>query len=982
MVVVSKRPRHRFGLKALLLAGAVLPVGLAGGAFAQGVQSPPITQATPPASVPGETLQDTQAPAPEATPNVEATTVDEVVVTGIRRTIQTSIQEKRTSQTIVDALSSEEIGELPALSIGEAIQTITGAATHRDKGGATEIAIRGLGPFLGASTFNGREATNGSGDRSVNFGQFPSELINEIKIYKTQQANLIEGGVSGLIELETLRPLDYGRRRIQLEGKVNYSPYEYRLKDNEGLGFRGTASYVDQFDLGGLGRMGVSLGFQRNDTTNPEEVWSSSTTWVACDATRAVAATANCPEITRAQGVAGTPFYLAPNSYTIRQITEDDQRDAFFGAVQWKPNDRIQVNLDYQNSTRSFNEERAELNFSEARRGITNRVQDDDGRLLSFDANSTIETLSTFRNRTEDYQGGGLQATWEVTDALTFSADLAFSKTFRSEFDRQTRLRSDALDLNGVRTPINNQRIPYSFTRVGDVPTITVDPRFNVNNHDLFSSAARTRRDESVREDEIRAVRFDAAYETGFSLLNRIDAGVRLSERQYNDFDDRRESNLTDRALIRTANLACRTEFPQEDFLDNASGATLDTYATFDPVCLFENLLGVSDPGRNSDLRSVNNRDVEEKVTAAYVMAGYETQAGRFPLSGNFGVRVVQTENTSTGLRSDLDVINNPDGTIRLVSSGAFSEVVIENDTTRLLPSLNAILELQEDVLLRFGVFRAMSRPAPSDLGAGRNITLETGSTFTTLDEAIREITANGSPRLEPLMSWNGDVSFEWYPNADSLFAAALYVKQFNGGFIPVAIDESFTIGGQAVTTPVVQTQNTEDSSMLYGLELTLTHRFSNLPEPLDGLGFKLSYNYAESDFEEEDIRLGAVLDPVTGVIQPGFIPPAGIFGLSNHVLSAQAYYQIGGLDLAAIYNFRSEYYQAFVGGNNQLRYIRDTGTLDLRASYEMNRNFSIRAEATNVTDEPRYQDMPIVGNLREYNTYGPRYFAGVRFRY
>jgi TonB-dependent receptor len=289
--------RHRrAGLKGLLFSSAVLPLALAGQAWAQAASPPPTTPATPSASIPGETPLDTQATVPEpSAAEADETTVDEVVVTGIRRTIQTSIQEKRTSQTIVDALSSEEIGELPALSIGEAIQTITGAATHRDKGGATEIAIRGLGPFLGASTFNGREATNGSGDRSVNFGQFPSELVNNIKIYKTQQANLIEGGVSGLIELETLRPLDYGKRRLQLEGKWNYSPYQARIKDGDEFGFRGTASYVDQFDAGGLGRIGVSLGYQKNTTNNPEEVWSSSTTLTACNANLVVAPLRTAP---------------------------------------------------------------------------------------------------------------------------------------------------------------------------------------------------------------------------------------------------------------------------------------------------------------------------------------------------------------------------------------------------------------------------------------------------------------------------------------------------------------------------------------------------------------------------------------------------------------------------------------------------------------------------------------------------------------
>ena len=119
---------------------------------------------------------------------------DVVVVTGSRRVIQDSIDLKRNSTQIVDGLSADEIGDLPALSIGEALENVTGVASHRENGGATEVSIRGLGPFLGATTINRREATNGSGDRSVNFSQFPSELFKTIKVYKTQQASLIEGG--------------------------------------------------------------------------------------------------------------------------------------------------------------------------------------------------------------------------------------------------------------------------------------------------------------------------------------------------------------------------------------------------------------------------------------------------------------------------------------------------------------------------------------------------------------------------------------------------------------------------------------------------------------------------------------------------------------------------------------------------------------------------------------------------------------------
>ena len=206
--------------------------------------------------------------------------VEEIVVTGTRRVIQDAIAIKRDATTITDGLSASDIGDLPALSIGEALETITSASSHRENGGATEISIRGLGPFLGATTFNGRDATNGSGDRSVNFSQFPSELMSKLAIYKTQDASLVEGGVSGLIELETLKPLDYEQTRIQVDFKGNWNPDQQDLRDStEGAwGYRSTFSYVDQFELGG-GALGLALGYQNSDASQPEaEVRSSSPT--------------------------------------------------------------------------------------------------------------------------------------------------------------------------------------------------------------------------------------------------------------------------------------------------------------------------------------------------------------------------------------------------------------------------------------------------------------------------------------------------------------------------------------------------------------------------------------------------------------------------------------------------------------------------------------------------------------------------------
>lgn len=347
-------------------------------------------------------------------------TIDEaIIVTGMRYTIQSSLEEKRTSDLVVDALSTDDIGNIPALSIGEALETLTGVASHREQGGATEVSIRGLGPFLGSTTLNGREATNGSGDRSVNFSQFPSELFNTIKVYKTQQASLIEGGVSGQIELETSRPLDRNKKSMLFDVKGAYNPDNQNINIAErDYGYRGTFSYIDQFTTDNAGDFGISLGFQRNVTTNPEGEARSSSTYRDCRNDPAVSAgvfaSGNCDsgqgdlvlEVDPSTGLApdaNTPFIWVPSQRSYRQNITDDERDAVFAAFQWQPNDKLDIYLDTQFSDRTFTEIRNDLVFAEQRRvNPEGLITNPDGSVVYFENEGRIETNSTYQERLEE----------------------------------------------------------------------------------------------------------------------------------------------------------------------------------------------------------------------------------------------------------------------------------------------------------------------------------------------------------------------------------------------------------------------------------------------------------------------------------------------------------------------------------------------------------------------------------------------------
>lgn len=946
----------------VLLAGASLAALI--GAAPSFAQDAPAAQTTTPAADPAA-AQDVPAG-------------EEITVTGIRETIQSSISAKRQSDSIVDTVSSKEIGELPGQSVGEVIATITGATVDRANSGPTEVSIRGLGSGLSLTTFNGREASNGSGDRAVNFGQFPSELFNAIKIYKTQQANLIEGGVAGLIELETRKPLDYGRRSIQVEAKGNYNPYQAKIAGESAIGYRVTGSYIDQFKLGSLGEVGISVGVQRNDVSSPVERFYTSTTYFTCNA--AIVAAANCTEVTREQGNSGTPFYHASNSYLFRQMTTDDRRDAVFAAVQWQPGPTLDINFDGQYSRRQYSEERNDFGTAEGRYNLRNVVIGDNHQILSADGSATLQTISGLFQRDERYLGLGTNVAWTPSDRLTVTVDGSYSRTKRVDITRQVRLRTDPLDIYGVRTAINNQRIPYHVDATqGPLPVFTYDSRFNVNDYNAFSDDARLTRSQDGRTDEIYSLRADASYKMD-GFLERIDIGGRWASRKFFGYSNDVNIDSAPLDLDRSVNLACRTPFPARDFLGDASTPAISSYATFDVLCQFRNYLGTEDPGNSGDLRAVENAQVTEKTYAGYAMATYAGELAGIPIRGNFGIRGVRTEVTADGLRGDLDVINNTDGTISLRANGNFAPVRLKSSSFRWLPSVNAIFDLSSKARVRAGVYRAMSRPAPSALGAGRSITLETGTGYTDVADAINSVTATGSPALKPTMSWNGDLAFEYYASKETLFAATVYYKRFTGGTIPITANEDFTIGGTQYSVPVTQTTNSDDQTSLYGVEFTGTNRFTWLPGPLKGLGAKLSYNYAWSNFKTQDIRYGDVIN-ASGTITPGLIPAAGLSGYSKHVLSAQMFYEAGPVSVQGIYRYRSRYYQAFTSNNTQLRYVEGYNTFDLTTSLKLTKQVDLRFQALNLFNEPRIEYMPVVGSTRNVEYYGPQYFLSMRVR-
>ncbi|KDC51963.1 TonB-dependent receptor [Pseudoalteromonas sp. S3431] len=971
--------------------------------------------------------QEAEKKVTEVEPDVEI-----ISVTGTRKTIQDQIAIKRESTTVVDGLSSEDIGDLPALSIGEALESITGAASHRENGGATEITIRGLGPFLSATHINGREATNGGGDRSVNFSQFPSELVKKVAIYKTQDASMIEGGVAGVIALETVTPLDFGKQRVSGEVKLNYNPDESNVENSlqSDLGYRGTFSYVDQFEFDNGQAVGVSFGVQRQDISQPEAEYrssspSGSSLWACLNDPNNTnegfyrSSAGDCEDqvggeklknqgydtdIDSETGKAksdGTPYAWTGSSRSFRQNETSDERDAVFFALQYQPSDAWDINFDTQISDRTQKEARHDLIFLQKRAtpGITGPtlVTNDVGGILHWEGEERIESAGEQFEREENYQGYGLNIEHNVTDRLTINLDLAYSKTDREELQISNRGRT-------------SDRNFFSWDLGDEIPHFTLTD-FDVTDISNFTDSLRTRLDrENVRENVIKSARLDFDYELDSGIFTKIEGGIRTSELSFIQFGgsqgngSRNEYTVGDDTALEILQ-GCQIDFPESDFLSSVSDGNIVTnvdsdgnvigsgtgasWATYDNVC-FSQAVAATDADYNGvfaypdvEYQNTGTVDVTEKTTSAYLMASYDTEMfGKF-IRGNFGLRVVDTEVTSVGFRTDYSVGTDADtGFLELVSdSTTLDKIQSGSSYTKYLPSFNLVVDYSEDILLRAGIYRGMSRADPSDLSFNREFSTNSNDdgAATSLSDLVVGVNGSGNPATQPLMSWNYDAAVEWYPNEDSIVAFSLYYKQFQGGFEKQTILEEFIIDGESISLPITNSVTSDDDSEIVGLEASFSYRWDN------GLGVKFGYNFADTDFEFEDSLYGDTfttdLDGNTTQLKEGIVEPGSVPGFSKHVFSSQLYYQIGDFDTAVIYKYRSEYFQPYTSNGTRLRYVDAVGVWEMRASYKINEHFRIKAEAINLFSAPKSQDFFVEDNLGEVNDYGPRLFLGMSFK-
>jgi len=722
-----------------------------------------------------------------------------------------------------------------------------------------------------------------------------------------------------------------------------------------------------------LGEIGVLAGVFHSKNRVPEDFYTTSGSWRPCNTLQNAPATstANCAFAaapTAATTLAPTTYYIS-NTYNYRELATDEERNAFMSTVEWRLTESFRMLVDVELSSRDDEEGWNDLVLSDARRGIGNAVIGPDGVLASYSGNSRVGAQTRLRDRYERYSGGGLAADWTPND-WKVHADLSESRSHRNQVDR-----SAALTTAGF--------IPYSIQAAGrDIPQLTFT-NFDPNDFTQFNSNTSANYSSNTTDfvDDIKAAKIDAEHPLEWLLLESIKGGVRWSQREHESLNAARGSvPITDQALVNTGVNNCHVAFQESGWgEDSRGGGVPSTWATFDPGCLYSTFAGTSAGAPTID-RDPGNVNVTERSLAGYLMANFGSRNARLPFTGNLGARVVRTREAVRGFSSALHATILPDGFIQLTADQVnLTPVSASNAFTDVLPSLNLAFDVREDFKVRGAIFKALARPNMEEMRSGRTFTTQSGEAVSV--QAALSSASGGNPALEPLRSWNYDLSFEWYPDPYTLISLAPYYKELKAAFTVSTNNtnpEEVLIDGTAYTVNVAQLGNSPQKSWLRGVEMNAQHSFRELPGLLSGLGTQLSYNYAESNYNFPD---PSAVDPARPLDL--FTSPAGIVGLSRYIYNATVYWSNEQMEIRTAYRYRSHYFKPVEPtGSAANRYVDDGGFLDASIRYNITRSIDVMAQATNITNEPQVMYRPVEGQVAQTEYSGRTYYLGARFHY
>ena len=957
--------RRRFVRAALMGAVAFH----AGAAFAQDV---PNSAQNPDAAAPASAI----TPADEITQTSEADAQD-IVVTGIRASLQSATNAKRNSVAFTDSIFAEDIGKLPATNLAETLNRIPGVRLNRDiNGEGTQVSIRGLGPSFSKVLLNGTQfavasdgGTNGTGggNREVDLDFFPSELFTRLDVAKSPTASTLEGGIAGTVNLRNARPFDRPGTHVTVVAQGQYSDTNDKVSPRGAI--VASHTFGDTFGVL-LGVSGVSLR-TRIDGYDTVGFTDSSNCILPAPQCGAVGGNGfsyatEVPANTGHGLVPGTVLDRAATSgLTIEQLDRailprlgrpvltqgKRERISVVGAVEWRPSDTLHFAFDgiYAKSTRDYL--RSNMNWQVRNSGpFDPRNPQSTGGMVPFDikvdennvitsgtfANSSFFSENSYFNQQVEFWNVTPSMTWRPTDLIKVDLSANYGK---SDFFREQPTFA-------FQTPPGSG-VEVTFDNTTDSPQPIISVNRNLADPNLGWQWYRANVQNVRRETETKGAHLDFAY--GDERFNvKVGGAYDEALRSVVAYDNSVafQASVCGNPCTGNTGSVPTGQIPQylgglgfNNFghLSRGSfGFTDWIVPDIDRLAEATNYAQYRDnaPQGIGAVTGGNTGDVREKVWGAYFeMNGITELFGR-ELRANAGVRYTHTDQLVTGPQQFGTAIVNFTG---------------ESSYEEVLPSANFSYDVLDNLKLRFAFSKAMTRPDASSILPG-----------VTFSDISAQVASAGNPDLQPYTSDNIDIGGEFYTGGSGYIGVALFQKNIQGftattqtatpfGELNIPLSVLTTSQLAALTARAGGVNATPES---IAATLITVNRPINL-RSLRIRGVEATWSQP-LDFFVKGLGFNANGTHITQSSDSGLVAA----GVPKWQYNVQGFYENYGASISLNYVWQGDVIASNGPQNNLPLPIRSDsrGQLDLSAGYQlpfMDKAFRLTLDVLNITNEP-----------------------------
>ncbi|QLJ09933.1 TonB-dependent receptor [Pseudoalteromonas sp. JSTW] len=946
----------------------------------------------------------------------KASDIEVIQVSGIRGSLVKSMDIKRQSAGVVDAITSEDIGKFPDTNLAESLQRITGVSIDRSNGEGSKITVRGFGPEFNLVTLNNRQMPT-TGGRSFDFGDIATESVSGVEVYKTARSDIPSGGIGATVNITTAKPLSNPGLKASIGAKAVHDTSN-ETGDNITPEVSGIYSNTFNDD-----RFGVLISGSVQERNNREQAMAVDNWIPNVD----ISSSPDLALTDNNQRADGATWYPQNAGYAFSDNTRKRTNGQL--VLQYAPTDRITATLDYTYSKLEFEKDGRSFGVWFNNGGnVSSANINENGTYTKVTEIGGDYSTNLNRGATENENKSlGLNIDWQVTDNLNIEFDAHNS----SAESAGVGLGHDAFMIIGntscswCENPTVNIDEKMADFSQGEIPLIDMtltNGQAELLPSDMGTLFAGVNKDTNTNDLDQYQLK-GTWYNENTGALSSINFGVSHTKVDFRT-TTAYSGQLAAGWWLNSADWYDDSMFTRVDssgLLDGFSGGGSDKLlnyyydADFDEIVAIAESIDCDHPdggiGACSWPADVNGKvqagpidddhRVSEETTAFYAQANFETEFNGMPINITAGLRYESTDVTANSLERPavaMEWVNGNEWSYIYADERTFSNG--EGSTKEFLPNIDMNIEVVEDVIARFSYSRTLARPP---VGALRSTTSFLGN-----PKVGQRKVAVGNPNLKPYTADNIDLSLEYYYGEGSYVSAGYYRKQVDNFLVNITTEE--TIDGitdpfigdraeqaredlaaageqpsdQAIHDKINENQGTEEGTPIVGNSTDPLANFfvsrDNNVETANLWGWELA---AQHMFGETGFGIAANATFVFGDVEADRDAIGYQFALPGLSDSANfsAIYDLNGLSARISYNWRDEFLTGFDQHSSPV-FTESYGQWDINVNYAVNEKLTVFVEGLNLTDETQRTYVRYSEQLLRANQYGARYNIGFRYSF